>query len=851
MDGIHTTDWARTIYSPKVWYCDVSPHEYLEFKEKEELERHLHNEHSNELSFEQLERRLARNVLPSPREKGICPLCNQDILKIHQFHERLLVEDGSPPPMVLDQKVRSDKGSRVRFEDVEDVSSADEETFNDLVDDFASLNAKERSNLILGKVSKHIAGHLKSLAFLSIRYLSHDAATGEGDSGKAAFGADDADTEVSNRADKATERILDDFPEAVDGGLEFDDIQADRTDIEEGEHFEGAMGGYEEDFAIIPERETENDDSLEEKKLQTQKATAEQRLSNEEKECRELFRLATGRKYERDKDQVGARAEGTCRWFLRHKNFGEWLGWDSGVLLVTADPGCGKSVLAKYLIDEALPRWQTVCYFFFQDQDQNKLYQALRALLHQLFCYQPSLLRHAISEYAKYRRGLIESTSSLWSILENAAQDLVTGPLIIVLDAMDECAESDMESFVQLLNHPSRNKMKFLLTGRSHAHLETAFLEPVNSFICLHISGEKKSNTVLEDVHHLIGYRVEQLAIDRKLSRQIKHHLAERLLSIRNPTYLWVYLVFEFMRAINMEDAPEEAATTIASLPKNTYEVYEQMLSKSYDRLVMRKALSIILAAERPLTLLEMNVAMNIDKQSNSIDDIKLKKVEALESRFRNLFGFFVSIRRGKIGLFHHTARTFLLAESSQPPTAPLEFHWKHSIAKSYAHSILAGLCVVYLNLFNSKATPLPDTNGEASHSIDSYAFLNYSARKWGVHFHEANIDRDDSDIVPLALKICKLDSRAYAVWSENFQSCYNESPLLKAAEDGHEAFARLLLDQGAHLESKDEWGYTPLSMAAYNGHVEVAKLLLSRGADPDLMDQRGNTPLSWAAERG
>ena len=41
----------------------------------------------------------------------------------------------------------------------------------------------------------------------------------------------------------------------------------------------------------------------------------------------------------------------------------------------------------------------------------------------------------------------------------------------------------------------------------------------------------------------------------------------------------------------------------------------------------------------------------------------------------------------------------------------------------------------------------------------------------------------------------------------------------------------RVLLDNGAHLESHNENGHTPLMEAASGGHVEVAKLLLDSGA--------------------
>jgi hypothetical protein len=75
--------------------------------------------------------------------------------------------------------------------------------------------------------------------------------------------------------------------------------------------------------------------------------------------------------------------------------------------------------------------------------------------------------------------------------------------------------------------------------------------------------------------------------------------------------------------------------------------------------------------------------------------------------------------------------------------------------------------------------------------------------------------------------------------------------PLSWAAGNGNEAVIRLLLENGANLESRDDGGRTPLSWAAQNGHEAVTKLLLKKGANPESKDDGGRTPLSWAADRG
>lgn len=57
------------------------------------------------------------------------------------------------------------------------------------------------------------------------------------------------------------------------------------------------------------------------------------------------------------------------------------------------------------------------------------------------------------------------------------------------------------------------------------------------------------------------------------------------------------------------------------------------------------------------------------------------------------------------------------------------------------------------------------------------------------------------------------------------------------AARRGQLAEVKKLLDAGAPLEWKNQYGSTPLFMAVFNRHAEVALLLLEKGANPNVTD--------------
>ncbi|KAH7113686.1 hypothetical protein B0J13DRAFT_242659 [Dactylonectria estremocensis] len=632
--------------------------------------------------------------------------------------------------------------------------------------------------------------------------------------------------------------------------------------------------------------------------LQAQNNLAKERLSDKEEQCHQLFRLTTGSSYEWYKDRVEERVEDTCMWFLKHEHFQMWLNQESGPLLVSADPGCGKSVLAKYLIDRGLPRSTTICYFFFKDQDQNTVRQALCALLHQLFSLKPSLIEHAMPHFRKDGQGLINSTESLWKVLRNAIKDPQAGPVIMVLDALDECAESEFTDLMWNVESQFRSdqsgygKLKYLLTCRPYYQIVSKFRRLLDAFPNIRIPGEEESETISQEVNHVITRRINQLC----LSPQIKSHLEKRLQETTHRTYLWVYLVFDYLEKEYFKKTVKVVESTIGTLPRSINEAYEQILNKSKEHAMARKALSIILAASRPLTVSEMNVAVNIDATSQSIHDLDLEDEEDFKSSLRSWCGLFVSIHHDKIYFLHQTAREFLLADLTPPATVPSDLRWHHSITTSHAHAVLAELCVRYLNFFNSDVSlptavnreaghyvdrrsvvfidslsddslsddslfddslsddSLPtDANVEAGHSLDRHTFLDYSAQTWGAHFREAGII-DNAAIIPFALRICAQDSKSYSVWfkmywqTTDMKATENFTDLMVASYCGHPALVKLLLKRGAEVEAKDSsHGRTPLWWAAGNGREAIVKLLLEKGADVESKDEDGRTPLSRA----
>ena len=79
----------------------------------------------------------------------------------------------------------------------------------------------------------------------------------------------------------------------------------------------------------------------------------------------------------------------------------------------------------------------------------------------------------------------------------------------------------------------------------------------------------------------------------------------------------------------------------------------------------------------------------------------------------------------------------------------------------------------------------------------------------------------------------------------------YGWTPLLWAAEKGHEHVVKSLIDAGADINKARGDGWTALHIALYWGRENLAKTLIESGADINRQDNFLTTPLHVAASKG
>lgn len=600
----------------------------------------------------------------------------------------------------------------------------------------------------------------------------------------------------------------------------------------------------------------------------------------------------SGSSYEDSKARNRERVPGTCEWFTSHTLFKQWNSSShhdkADLLYVTADPGCGKSVLCRYLIDKVLPEAnRNVCYFFFKEdfESQRRVLTALCSLLHQIFLSDKLFLSDDILQiYAERGKKLFQSFENLWKIFLLASQHQET---ICALDALDECRDGDRK---QLINDvasicnddlssatKSRFRPKFLILSRPYEYLRAhLFRHATTRIASIHLEGDRgqTADAISGETQLVLNSRIEEtvrmFCLEPDEETLMKTHLG----SVPNRTYLWITLIFDGLLDRKLGLCKADILSLSRDLPQSLNDAYESILNKSPDLDNARKLLRIVVGAARPLSLSEMALALAID-DANTMATASERIVPRarIQEHIRNLCGLFTIVIDDKVYLLHQTAREFLIkkTDGAAPVCAggqeiqvrrdtTIAYTWKYSISLSDANMVLAGICSLYL----------------ASEMItEDDSLLTYAALHWANHFNQAP-KAFQNDAANLALKLC-LPSQFRTRW---FLCCFENrigprphSPLCLASALGIEPVVRLYLTRMGEVLERPS-GYSSLVqdlgyyeqgesynfqgdcresffLAANGGHEPILQLLLNYGLTVDIQDYKGEMPLSYAAKSG
>jgi hypothetical protein len=208
---------------------------------------------------------------------------------------------------------------------------------------------------------------------------------------------------------------------------------------------------------------------------------------------------------------------------------------------------------------------------------------------------------------------------------------------------------------------------------------------------------------------------------------------------------LFVKLLFDYLELRIRDGVPRVSRgwvnvfKTLSATVKEAYVGFLNRVRKCH-RDDVRRLFQIVVAAERPLTLREVNIALNIwDCSNGSKYGLGLQDENGFRGWILSACMYFLDVYNGRVYFIHQTAKDFLLEEQDQNGLGKPD--WLGDFTMQTCHRTLAESCVLYLSLplrtpsaFMGAATTQQAADEYHLWGIGELGFASYAHFNWHSH---------------------------------------------------------------------------------------------------------------------
>ncbi|KAJ7769707.1 hypothetical protein B0H14DRAFT_352620 [Mycena olivaceomarginata] len=271
--------------------------------------------------------------------------------------------------------------------------------------------------------------------------------------------------------------------------------------------------------------------------------------------------------------------EGTGCWFLDGSTFVEWQD-NPGSLWIQGSSGTGKSVLSSTVIDKLIGDQQlfkdlrkssavAFYYFDFTIKDGQTVEAALRRIVLQLSAQSTYPYRVLKKQHDLLNGQALPKYQDLRHILEELLTELAR--VYIVLDALDECDDSELGQLMDLITMLWRwthTPLHLLITSQSRA----AFTEAFETMPCVFLESEVTEH----DIKHFIA---AELRDNHKLKTWAHRadEIVDRIVHKSNGMFrLAACLLVELSRCKRQN----ELEKTLEHLPNDLFGIYDRFMQQ-------------------------------------------------------------------------------------------------------------------------------------------------------------------------------------------------------------------------------------------------------------------------------
>ncbi|KAG9187069.1 hypothetical protein G6011_10177 [Alternaria panax] len=516
----------------------------------------------------------------------------------------------------------------------------------------------------------------------------------------------------------------------------------------------------------------------------------------------------------------------TGLWLLESAKFKDWKQSAASRLWLYGIPGCGKTILSSTIVEHLLQHCHddtsmATVYFYFDFNDAHK--QDPELMLRSLLC---QLLRRAVvipkgvdASFSSCENGQRKpSLHVLLDVTRQAAREFAH--VYIILDALDECAQrSELMDMLETVAGWQLDNLHLLMTSRKERDIESSLESYVaeEGAVCL------QRDVVDKDIQRYVQQR---LRVDKGLAKwnkdaAVRQDIEEALMHGARGMFRWAVCQLDTLGKCCNRAMLRKSLATLPRTLDQTYDCILTAISEEYAEYAMR-ILQWLTFSARPLSVEEVAEVVAIDVARDPAfdrDEVLEDPLEAL-----NICSSLVIISR-------------IQAEGRPGPAQRIGPAKQYNMHEAKCYGMMVNGCLKYLLQLRR---PLSEE------VIQTSALARYAAEFWSSYLRQTG--EDIERLSQLAMGLLSTENPAYLTWIQ-LESII--APLYYAALLGLDTITRLLLDQGAEVNTRGGRYGNALHVASLKGHKQVVRMLLKAGADVDAQSRDCSNPLQAASYKG
>ncbi|KAH7031568.1 ankyrin repeat-containing domain protein [Microdochium trichocladiopsis] len=541
----------------------------------------------------------------------------------------------------------------------------------------------------------------------------------------------------------------------------------------------------------------------------------------------------------------------TCDWLFEAPEFHKWrdpasLPKHNGVLWIKGKPGAGKSTLMKHAYrrykNDIFQDHLILSHFFNARGEtlEKTPLGLLRSMVYQLIESDHGLYELFVPKLREKQRTSLDGhfqwqTSELKGFIRSITEQSQSRPLLLHIDALDECDESEVRDVVGFLESLSINALedgfplKICLSSR---HYPSIRMRKVVELVV------EKSKDHQTDIARYV----------RTNLRIYTDEIADEVVKKADNVFLWVEIVVSLLNKACDEGMLEAMRKTLDEIPVDLESIFSAILSTNATSMAETVLmLQWVLFCGRPLEPVEL---------LSAVGEIGPLSIDVVERRITASSRGLIEVRKGEhdiVQFIHLSVSDFLLRQKRLQKLDPT----LGADPVRASHGRLWARCWSYIEQTRSQLT----TQKERSWPEKTDPFFAYASR--GVFYHAemvlseepvgrvrggAQLPQNNScmslDTIEWLDPKCWIQKSNY--WFPGWRRLLRMDavemyPLTNLQGDETVLYVctafglpRLvnIISQSADLnETGGEYG-TALQVAAYGGNEEMVQLLLRKGAE-------------------